>query len=115
MTDAEDLDDQHILFNARELKDGIWLERIPSQIRRSMCGMGVDTFKDLPDKVAQGLPNLTRPASHPTWEQYVFKMACLVKDGAQLVHCTHAILVNSIAIYVTSTARCSSTELTDTR
>ena len=90
MTDAEDLNDQHILFNARELKDGIWLERILSQIRRSMCGMGVDTFKDLPDKVVQGLPNLTGPASHPTWEQYVFKMACLVKDGAQLVHCTHA-------------------------
>ena len=80
MTDAEDLNDQHILFNARELKDGIWLERILSQIRRSMCGMGVDTFKDLPDKVVQGLPNLTGPASHPTWEQYVFKMACLVKD-----------------------------------
>ena len=32
MTDAEDLDDQHILFNARELKDGVWLERILSQI-----------------------------------------------------------------------------------
>ena len=51
MTNAEDLDGQHILFNARELKDGIWLERILSQIRRSMCGMGVDTFQDLPDKV----------------------------------------------------------------
>ena len=45
MTDAEDLDDQHILFNARELKDGIWLERILSQIRRSMCGMGVQNRK----------------------------------------------------------------------
>ena len=90
MGDVDELDDQHILMQARELKNGVWIERILVQMRRSLCGMGVETFKDVPDKVIQALPNLTGPASHPTWEQQVFKIACLVKDGAQLPHCTHA-------------------------
>ena len=51
MGDVDELDDQHILMQARELKNGVWIERILVQMRRSLCGMGVETFKDVPDKV----------------------------------------------------------------
>ena len=63
----------NILNLARELNDGVWIEKICKQVRGLLAGNGLAELKDVPEKI-KTLPALTGAASHQAWHAAVLKL-----------------------------------------
>ena len=74
----------NILNLARELNDGVWIEKICKQVRGLLAGNGLAELKDVPEKI-KTLPALTRAASHQAWHAAVPKLIEVQRDGKQLI------------------------------
>ena len=74
----------NILNLARELNDGVWIEKICKQVRGLLAGNGLADLKDVPEKI-KTLPALTGAASHQAWHAAVLKLIEVQRDGKQLV------------------------------